>query len=384
MGNYKRKISRVDIQVSILTAVIVIISCVTIYELNYQYSYQEMIRSLQERVLNISGYLDSKLDKETFYQLDIRADEDKEIYQKSKELLENIKHSTGVRYLYTAKKAEDGTFIYLVDGLPSNSVDFRHVGDKIEEEIIPDMQSALKGNTIMPKDIKETSWGQIFIAYVPIHEDDRIIGVLGIEFEAASQYKTFRFLKTVTPAVIIGFCLVAGILAAVLFKRISNPAYRDLAGTDFLTGLKNRNTFDTDIHNLNQRSGKQDIAMVSIDLDNLKKINDEFGHAEGDEYIKASVELIRSVLSGDNMLYRVGGDEFAAVYRNGSAERLEFLLDQLRQQSAVSSQESRPDISISAGYAFYDPAQDENNLLQTLKRADSMMYQRKREQKKEI
>ena len=136
-----------------MTAIIVVISCGLTFGVSYRLSYNGMIRALSVRANSIYEYADGRLDVETFKRLNSRADGTSYLYQEAKKTLENVRTATGVRYLYTAKEKEDGTFIYLVDGLPVTNRDFRCIGDMIEKECIPDMKKAMAGQVVLPKDI---------------------------------------------------------------------------------------------------------------------------------------------------------------------------------------------------------------------------------------
>lgn len=373
---YRQKTrNRVDIQVSVLTAMIVIISCGLIFGFNYYLSYNSMIKDLKDRALNIHEYLESRLDTDSFSLLENRTDEDTALYKQAKQQLEDVKNAAGVRYLYTAKKNSDGTFVYVVDGLPSYNGDFRHVGDLIEPECIPDMQRALSGKTVLPENITKTTWGTIFISYFPMHDGDAIVGVIGIEFDAENQYRTFRTIAITTPIVIVLSCLIAAVVAVFLFRRISNPAFRDMANTDFLTGLKNRNAFEVKLHNLEQKSDKFRLALLSLDLDGLKQVNDTKGHAAGDRYIKNSSEALAALLGNTDELYRIGGDEFVAVIEDKEQGELDFLAEEVQKIG-----EETGAYKISCGFAVYDP-QIDSSLFDTLKRSDKKMYEEKRKRK---
>lgn len=369
--------SRVDIQVSIMTALIVTISCCLIFVLNYYFYYQSMISDLKNRAFNIHDYLEERLDVSSFYLLEEREDNQTEIYQESKAVLENVKSAAGVRYLYTAKKTADGRLIYLVDGLPSENLDFRYIGDAIEPECRNDMERALKGEQVLPRKIKKTSWGSIFISYFPMHEGEKVVGVLGIEFDAKTQYETFRNMAVLTPAVIILFCMIASVTAVILFRRISNPSYRDLASTDFLTGLRNRNAFEVSVNNLNSKPEKSSVALISFDLNRLKTVNDTYGHAAGDEYIRNSTKLMRKYIREPDILYRIGGDEFCAVLRNKTRDSIEQILSGIKEEVQRADEQSTYPMGISMGYAFYQP-QEDASLYETLKKADQKMYEDKK------
>ena len=264
--------SRVDVQVSMVAAAVVALSFLCVYVFNYQITYRDMISTLKERSDSIYGYVEDALDKSTFLAIegadDVDGDDDpaRPAYREMKESFKEVKAATGVRYLYTAKRAADGTLVYLVDGLPSESDDFRNPGDPIEQEIVGDMERALADEVVYPTDIKSTDWGHIFVSYYPIHDEGSVVGVVGIEFDAERQFETFRTVRIGTPLIGIAFCLAAVAVSVVLFRRISNPAYRDLANTDYLTGLKSRNAFEVDVANWN-RTGARVAGVVAVDVD---------------------------------------------------------------------------------------------------------------------
>lgn len=377
-----RQLRRVDIQVSILTAIIVVIACAGVFFVNYSLSHDDMIRSLQDRVLSMYGALEPHLEVETFKELGSAADEIKPSYQRTKALLESVKNAAGVRYLYTATRTRDGRYIYLVDGLPVDSDDFRHAGEPIEPEIIPDLEHAMAGETVMPDEIKPTSWGYIFISYLPVHDGENVVGVLGIEFDAEHQYKTYRLLRVGTPLVAIFACLAGGLVAMTMFRRISNPTFKDLSMTDFLTGLRNRNAFEVLAGNTRSSRTLSGLAVLSVDLDGLKTVNDTLGHQAGDDYIRACAEILRSLIHLPDTLYRLGGDEFAAILQGKNRDDLQRLLAQLNTAEEASNRVSRMKVSLSVGYAIFDAAQDKD-LYATLERADAAMYENKRKRRLE-
>lgn len=372
----KRKISRVDVQVSLIVAFIVIASFICVYFFQYNITYKDMVNSLQKRSDSIYNYVENYVDKATFTDT-LSAEDDGYISTKAK--LEDVKIATNVMYLYTAKQKEDGTYVYLVDGLPSNSVDFRNPNDAIEPEVIPELERALKNEIIVPDTIKQTTWGEIFVAYYPIHENDKVIGVLGMEFDAHDQYHAFRTLRIGTPIIAAIACVIAIFIAGLLFRRISNPNFKDMANSDYLTKLKNRNAFMLDMHNMDARD-RETCGIIVADVNDLKMINDTYGHQIGDECICAVAECLLSC-AGKHPAYRIGGDEFVILVRKEKLKSLEAMISNI--VSAVTRIKIEPDIdvTISIGFAFFDKEGD-TSLIDTFKRADQKMYCMKKEQKK--
>lgn len=370
----KRRISRVDVQVSIVTAVLVTTALICVYFFNYFITHEDMINSLKERSHSIYQYVDDYVDKTTFQNTEALT-RDNPAYIRMKEKLEEVKASTNVRYLYTAEKNIQGEYVYLVDGLPYDSSDFRNPGDKIEEEIIPELTAALHDKIILPNQIKNTEWGPIFISYFPIHKGDEVVGVLGIEFDATHQYRAFQIIRIGTPIIAAIACLLAVFIAVRLFKRISNPMYKDMANTDFLTGLKNRNAFELDIQN------KQDevLGILIADLNGLKKINDEQGHQIRDEYIRKAATVIGKCAS-TCPVYRFGGDEFVVLVPDADDKKMKSLSERILTYEETVPKDCDIPISLSVGYALYDPVQCAS-LQDVFHEADVQMYKMKNSRK---
>lgn len=375
----KGKISRVDVQVSLIISIIVITSFICVYFFHYTITYKDMVSSLKKRSDSIYNYVENYVDKSTFIG-DLNAQDAG--YITTKEKLENVKVATNVRYLYTAKQKDDGSYVYLVDGLPSDSADFRNPNDAIEPEIIPELQRALKNEIIVPDTIKKTTWGEIFVSYYPIHDGDKVIGVLGMEFDASDQYRTFRSLRIGTPIIAIIACIIAVFIAGKLFKRISNPNYKDMANTDYLTKLKNRNAFMIDIHNRDAKK-QTGCGLLVADMNDLKKINDTYGHQAGDVSICAIANLL-SGCAGKHPTYRIGGDEFVMIVDHTDMQTLEDMKDMIleKMEHLKLNHEHDLKLSLSVGIAMYDEEKDKT-LLHTFKRADFRMYNMKRDTKKD-
>ena len=374
MGQGKRRLGRVDLQVSLLAAALVAVSVLCMYFYQYTLAHGDMLRSLENKVQGIYEYVESIAEEEDFTAINRREDEAGAQYRGLKEELERVRKIAGVRYLYTAKQAQDGGFVYLVDGLDSGAEDFRHAGDPIEEEIYPQMRRALAGETLLPDDILVTSWGDVFVSYYPVHAaDGRVVGVLGVEIDASHQYNTFHLMRV--GSLFIGALLLAAsvLVAVLLFRRISNPSYRDLANTDYLTGCKSRNAFEVDLGNLQSARRQGQALLVSIDLNGLKKVNDTAGHAGGDELIRRAADLLRRALLPGMVLYRVGGDEFAILAETPGEDAEQRLRAGLR--TVLDARGSG--VSLSMGAARFDPARDKD-LLDTYRRADLEMYGQKR------
>ncbi|MDD6812077.1 MAG: sensor domain-containing diguanylate cyclase [Lachnospiraceae bacterium] len=139
--------------------------------------------------------------------------------------------------------------------------------------------------------------------------------------------------------------------------------------TDALTGAYNRNYFEEEVGKL-QNVG----AVVMIDLDNFKQVNDTYGHSAGDEALKLLVNTIRTVIREGDMIIRYGGDEFVLLFEKITKESLEERLEQIRKKVNEVRSEEYPEmrISISVGAVLGSECDDDS-----MKVADRMLYEAK-------
>lgn len=99
----------------------------------------------------------------------------------------------------------------MVGGLPEDADDFRYPGDAIEPEIQSELERALSGETVLPEKILDTDWGNIFIAYYPLHnESGEVVGALANGIRILIMYKNAGL------ALVIGLSLVATIVISKL------------------------------------------------------------------------------------------------------------------------------------------------------------------------
>jgi diguanylate cyclase (GGDEF)-like protein len=164
------------------------------------------------------------------------------------------------------------------------------------------------------------------------------------------------------------------------YKRLADELYQ-LANYDTLTHLPNRRLFHQQLAAYASHYGaiKDDFAVIFLDLNHFKKINDQYGHVVGDQVLIETAKRLESVRLQNEILSRMGGDEFTLII---PALQSETTLSQ--RINALKAAFSAPflinnlslKLSISAGAARYSQADQHLNIL--LKCADEQMYQDKR------
>ncbi|MGD8815456.1 MAG: diguanylate cyclase, partial [Anaerolineales bacterium] len=147
---------------------------------------------------------------------------------------------------------------------------------------------------------------------------------------------------------------------------------------DALTGLYNRGFFEEELER-HERGRKFPISLIVADVDDLKSINDNLGHAHGDEILQRAAALFSSVLRADDIVARIGGDEFAVILPQTDVEQADFVLRRLADRLKLANADSdQIPLRLSFGAATANLGTHLNDVL---KQADESMYHEKRNHK---
>ena len=155
---------------------------------------------------------------------------------------------------------------------------------------------------------------------------------------------------------------------------------------DALTSVRNKGAFNNYVQELQEKLDRSEdtcFAVGIFDCDNLKTINDRYGHDKGDIYIKSASRLICRTFQ-HSPVFRIGGDEFAVILQNEDYENREELEKEFRanrRKLCASAAEKWEEPHVAVGIAAYDPAID-SAVADTIHRADQIMYENKSAGKK--
>ncbi len=140
--------------------------------------------------------------------------------------------------------------------------------------------------------------------------------------------------------------------------------------SDALTKLLNRNGWDLAVKREQARFDRygSPIVLFMLDLNGLKKVNDTYGHRQGDEFIKSAADCLRSSVRGSDVVAKLGGDEFAIMAIECTPETADELFEKIRASFASKN------IEVSIGKAVHEPG---HSIIATLELADRMMYRSK-------
>jgi diguanylate cyclase (GGDEF)-like protein len=172
----------------------------------------------------------------------------------------------------------------------------------------------------------------------------------------------------------------ADVAAIALHNARNLSELRTLATTDDLTSLANRRRFYDELSRANADALRHDtpLAIVLLDLDNFKAVNDRHGHCEGDNVLRAVGKVIRSRVRAGDLAARVGGDEFAILLPHTTAAQASALADDLIE--AVRQIDATPPLAASLGIAA-GPALDSEALIS---KADTRLYENKHSNRRAV
>ncbi len=155
------------------------------------------------------------------------------------------------------------------------------------------------------------------------------------------------------------------------------------AYVDALTHVRNKGAYAAHIDELQMRLEKEDgklqFAVGMFDCDNLKLINDKYGHEKGDEYLVAACRLICRVFQ-HSPVFRIGGDEFAAILQDDDLQNRDALAQKFADAMVEinsTANEEWEQVHVAMGIAVYD-AQVDHEVNDVTRRADALMYENKR------
>jgi diguanylate cyclase (GGDEF)-like protein len=177
--------------------------------------------------------------------------------------------------------------------------------------------------------------------------------------------------------------LLENLLASLVYPLRNAILYRSallMAHRDVLTGVNNRSTFDATVTreiNLAHRNGS-DLAMLVIDIDHFKRVNDTYGHAAGDEVIRTVAQLIQLSVRNTDHVFRYGGEEFVVLLEASDCEKACVAADRILESvrtAEVVWQDQKLSTAVSIGVSCLTRTDSASELFG---RADRALYEAKK------
>jgi diguanylate cyclase (GGDEF)-like protein/PAS domain S-box-containing protein len=217
------------------------------------------------------------------------------------------------------------------------------------------------------QDFPSTRWVRSFLS-APVRVRQQIVGFLNLDSTVPGFFN-----KTHADR-LSAFAEQAAIAIenARLYEEVKKMAIMDA-----LTGIYNRTFFEAELERIG-RARLYPVSVVVADLDNMKQVNDRFGHPAGDELLKRTATVLQAVFRSADILARIGGDEFAVLLPETDAVTAAHLLERIhaKLQEHNTHYASLP-LQLSLGVA----TAEHENLMQAFIDADQRMYANKTQRK---
>ncbi|MBC3888844.1 diguanylate cyclase [Acetobacterium paludosum] len=156
-------------------------------------------------------------------------------------------------------------------------------------------------------------------------------------------------------------------------KKQRQDEIKYLSLHDQLTGLYNRRFFEEELKRLDTRRNWP-LTIILGDINGLKLINDSFGHGMGDELIKKSVEAIKNGCREDEIICRIGGDEFIILLPKTDASKAEKIVSRIQN---IASQKKVGNLNVSISFGIDTKIDETDSMKAVIKKADEQMYHHK-------
>lgn len=253
---------------------------------------------------------------------------------------------TECRYVYTSEIES------LIDGGEENSI----IG-KTDMEVQKDPEL---GKMFYEQDKETMQTGKMNHCYSEFHDDGKIV------------YREIAKNPVYSDGKLIGVC---GVVSDVTELMSLKKKFESLTFFDTLTGVYNRNYFLK--YDFNKLSCLP-CSYIMCDCNNLKDVNDYFGHGAGDIYIKETAGIMKHVLPEDGICIRWGGDEFLLIIQNCDEDACKKLIEEMEEQQKIKKKEI-PYMEIAIGYQVRSNLRQ--NEEEVIKAADKNMYEDKKRKK---
>ncbi len=244
-------------------------------------------------------------------------------------------------------------FGYSPEEAIGQNVDDLIAGPDVRDEAVGYTQTVMSGKTVGPVETiryrKDGTPVHVIVAGSPILAGKELIGVVAVYTDITERVRMEEELRA-------------------------------MALVDELTGLYNRRGFLTlarqQLKTANRM--KTRLSLLFSDFDGLKRINDTFGHAEGDRALRETADVFRQTFRESDIISRIGGDEFVVLALETREDNVGVLIARLRENLAARNAvgDLRYKLSLTVGAARYDP-EHPCSIEELMERADRAMYERK-------
>lgn len=317
------------------------------------------IRKIQgtAKVVNYAGLVRGATQREVKLEIAGNANDDLMAYLD--DILDGLKYGDGV---YDLARLPDSTY--------QNGLDRQiEYWTKLKSEIISAREKGYKNTDVLGMSETYFKMADKTVSAAENYSE-RVAGIIRI-VETLS----------VTDIIMIVMLIIQQTIAGIRIKN-SNKILEKKAYIDLQTGLPNKSKCEEMLHDYEYIS--EPVGFVMFDLNNLKRTNDTYGHAVGDQLITNFARLLRNAIPSKDFVGRYGGDEFIAIITQTTKEEILLIMEEVHSTVKHFNENiHKVEVSYAYGYAFSEDY-SECTMKTLFNKADKHMYENKAIEKAEI
>lgn len=317
------------------------------------------IRKIQgtAKVVNYAGLVRGATQREVKLEIAGNANDDLMAYLD--DILDGLKYGDGV---YDLARLPDSTY--------QNGLDRQiEYWTKLKSEIISAREKGYKNTDVLGMSETYFKMADKTVSAAENYSE-RVAGII-------------RIVETLSVAdiIMIVMLIIQQTIAGIRIKN-SNKILEKKAYIDLQTGLPNKSKCEEMLHDYEYIS--EPVGFVMFDLNNLKRTNDTYGHAVGDQLITNFARLLRNAIPSKDFVGRYGGDEFIAIITQTTKEEILLIMEEVHSTVKHFNENiHKVEVSYAYGYAFSEDY-SECTMKTLFNKADKHMYENKAMEKAEI
>ena len=362
------------IYVILITTVLIVSAGV--YSIVYVLSRSAMMEDVHERAIGVKEYILENLSAEDFLDIGEYSRAGTMASLSIQEMLGRLRGVGNLWRLYIAKEDEWGEIVTTMQVMGGEDAAYFPAGD-LETDLRRSLNEKI---AVFGSGIYQTKDGGVYTIFWPVmNQSNELMGAVCMEFDVDTVYRSYNRAALYSLALSGAMIALIFIIAYLSVNKMTEPYFRKLAYTDYLTGCENRTAFEHRLRECGNLAERGELVTIIImDINNLKVVNDTQGHKVGDIYIKNTMDLVRRNLGGMGTIYRIGGDEFAVIFVGVNEPEAERVLRSLRAEKRAAYR-NLP-FNIACGAATFTKGVD-RTMRDVVGRADKAMYVEKKRQR---
>jgi len=276
--------------------------------------------------------------------------------------------SKNTKYVYFLFLDKNDKFRFLLDGSVEDKARFYQKFDPLKKEIYEDVYHTAQVKTVFQKNMENLSMTILY----PVKQNGKVIGILSMDMTTGVQDDITKMIEPLKNffVVLIIFISLLIFVAVIQFFRYFKT--RNQLFHDPLTKIFNRNYLQEVAPSLNLNH----YSVAMFDLDRFKVINDTYGHKTGDVVLQECAKVFKSNIRDSDILIRYGGEEFVLLINKRGEKDNSFEICQriLEKTSQHIIKYDDNEITMTLSIGLYQDLAHESNLVEAIKKADSMLY----------